>query len=103
MKSRAVRKPGLSRPHSSVGVAIANARLRAGFSQSELAKRLNRHQSYVSKIETGVRDVGVREFVWIIRCIGEDSLQVLGQICREDDFDDLEHPAKRVDHHPEVR
>lgn len=98
-------------PNCSVGAAIAGARIRAGFSQAELAKRLNRHQSYVSKIETGARDVGVREFVWIIRCIGEDSLQVLAQLCREDDFDDLEHPVKRVagtltrpgDHHTRSR
>ena len=74
--------------------------MRAGFSQAELAKRLNRHQSYVSKIETGVRDVGVREFVWIIQRIGEDSLKVLGQLCRGDDFEDLEHRVKRVGHRP---
>ncbi|HEY0681196.1 MAG TPA: helix-turn-helix transcriptional regulator [Steroidobacter sp.] len=88
-------KPRVRRTNASVGAAIADARLRAGFSQAQLARRLNRPQSYVSKIETGVRDVGVREFVWIVQRIGENSLQLLEQLCRDDDFEDLDRRVKR--------
>ena len=78
-----------------VAVAIAKARKKAGLSQDRLANRLNRCQSYVAKIELGEREIEVREFVWIVRRIGADPLQLLERLFRDDDFSDLYQPAKR--------
>jgi transcriptional regulator with XRE-family HTH domain len=93
-------RPFGARP--SVAVAIAKARRAAGLSQDRLADRLNRCQSYVAKIELGERDVEVREFVWIVRRIGADPLQLLDRLFRDDDFGDLYQPAKPASE-PETR
>lgn len=79
-------------PAKRVGVIIAKARRRAGLSQTRLADRLDRCQSYVSKIESGARLVEVREFMWIVRRIGDDPLPLLEYLGRDDDFRDLEQP-----------
>lgn len=83
-------KPRRNATRSSVGSAIANARIKAGCSQAELAKRLNRYQSYVAKIETGARRVSVREFLWIGQRLGVNPLRLLARLYREDDFRDLD-------------
>lgn len=72
---------------------IAKARRRAGLSQTRLADRLDRCQSYISKIESGARLVEVREFMWIVRRIGDDPLPLLEYLSRDDDFRDLEQPT----------
>jgi transcriptional regulator with XRE-family HTH domain len=83
-----------SDPTKRVGMAIAMARRRAGLSQNRLANRLDRCQSYISKIESGARLVEVREFMWIVRRIGEDPMPLLACLCRDDDFRDLNQPTK---------
>lgn len=75
--------------HSPVGDVIARARRNAGLTQEKLASRLNRGQSFVAKIETGVREVEVREFLWIVQRIGVDPIRLLSQLLRGDDFRDL--------------
>jgi transcriptional regulator with XRE-family HTH domain len=79
-------------PTKRVGAIIAKARKRAGISQGRLADRPDGCQSFVSKIESGDRLVEVREFMWIVRRIGEDPVPLLEHICRNDDFRDLEQP-----------
>lgn len=88
-------EPDSSRTPLSVGPLIASARRKAGLSQTRLANRLHRCQSYVAKIEGGGRGVGLREFIWIVQRIGEDPMQLLEQLCRGDSFSDLEHPEQR--------
>jgi transcriptional regulator with XRE-family HTH domain len=80
-------------PAKRVGVIIARARRRAGLSQTRLADRLDRCQSYISKIESGARLVEVREFMWIVRRIGDDPLSLLENLSHDDDFRDLEQPT----------
>lgn len=42
------------------------ARLAAGLSQREFAEKLGKHQSHVSKVESGVRRLDVVEFIaWV--------------------------------------
>lgn len=43
------------------GIALANMRKDNGLTQIELAKRLNKPQSFVSKIETGERSLRLYE------------------------------------------
>jgi transcriptional regulator with XRE-family HTH domain len=82
-----------SDPAKRVGVIIAKARRRTGLSQTRLADRLDRCQSYISKIESGAWLVEVREFMWIVRRIGDDPLPLLEYLGRDDDFRYREQPA----------
>lgn len=74
---------------TNVGAALANIRINAGLSQTELAGRLNRPQSFISKVELGVRKVELREFFWIVDRIGVDWRPVVSQLL-ESDFQDLQ-------------
>lgn len=56
--------------YSSFTKAIVDARLEAGLTQSEVATRLGKPQSYVSKYESGERRVDVIEFLEICQAIG---------------------------------
>lgn len=77
------------------GAAIADARTKAGLSQAQLAKRLNRSQSYVAKIELGQRSVEVREFLWIILRTGADPIPLLSRMLHYGSFRDLQDRSKR--------
>lgn len=52
---------------------LVRARKQAGLSQAELATRLGRPQSFVSKCERGERRVDVVEFVLIADALGVDA------------------------------
>lgn len=52
-----------------LGVLIA-ARKDAGLTQSDLAARIGKKQTFISIIETGVRRVDLLEFVALARAIG---------------------------------
>ena len=45
------------------------ARLAAGLSQRELAEKLGKHQSHVSKVESGVRRLDVVEVIAWVRAL----------------------------------
>lgn len=74
---------------TNVGAALANIRIYAGLSQAQLARRLNRCQSFVVKVERGARGVKLREFFWIVDRIGVDWRPIVAQLL-ESDFQDLQ-------------
>jgi transcriptional regulator with XRE-family HTH domain len=49
---------------------LTEYRQKAGLSQSELARRLNQHQSFIARIESGQRGINVVEFLAIAEAIG---------------------------------
>lgn len=49
---------------------VIEARLRAGLTQVEVAARLSRHQSFVSKYERGERRLDFSEFMEIANVLG---------------------------------
>lgn len=59
---------------------IIDARKRAGLTQQELADRLKKPQSYVSKYERGERRLDVIEFLEISRLLEIDSCDLLQEI-----------------------
>lgn len=75
---RTLRSPG----HLALMAALKQARLDAGLTQTELADRLERPQSFVAKYENGERRVEVVEFVQIVRAIGCDGRAILDDVAR---------------------
>lgn len=56
------------------------ARENSGLTQNEVAKRLKRPQSYVSKYESGERRLDVIEFLRVARVLGVVPAEVLKQL-----------------------
>ena len=59
---------------------LVEARKEAGLTQVELAEKLSRPQSFVSKYERGERRLDVVEFLEIAKAIGIDAVDFLGRI-----------------------
>lgn len=62
--------------------AIAQMREEHGLQQVELAARLGKNQSYISRIEGGQRRVDVVEFYAIARAIGIDPIDWFNAIVK---------------------
>lgn len=63
---------------------LIEARKEAGLTQEEVAERLRRPQSFVWKIENGVRRVDVVEFLEIARAVGFNPLTFLTKLDGEE-------------------
>ena len=73
---RTLRSPG----HLALMMALKQARLDAGLTQTKLAERLKRPQSFVAKYENGERRIDVVEFVQIVCAIGCNGHAVLDAV-----------------------
>ena len=63
---------------------LAQHRLASGMTQEDLAHRLGKPQSYVSKLETGERRIDIIEFLDITKAIDADPIPLLRQLMRPD-------------------
>ena len=75
-----VKKASFSAEYKLLCKLLRDARVNAGLSQEEVAKRLNRPQSYVSKYESGERRLDVIEFMrvaTVLKVAPEDLLKKL--------------------------
>lgn len=52
------------------GKAVRKIRLKQGFSQGDVAKRLNLHRSYISGIERGVRNPSLKVIQKVAKALG---------------------------------
>lgn len=59
---------------------LIEARKAAGLTQAELATKLARPQSFVSKVERGERRLDVVEFFEVARAIGIDPIDFLKKL-----------------------
>jgi transcriptional regulator with XRE-family HTH domain len=62
---------------------LRELRERSGVSQRELCKKLGRSYTYVHKIESGDREVGVVEAVEFISAIGADPREFFARFLEE--------------------
>jgi transcriptional regulator with XRE-family HTH domain len=68
---------GSQRDYKLVGATLAGVRQRAKLTQQELAKRLEKSQSFVSDYERGKRRIDVVEFLVIARMLGVEPAECL--------------------------
>ena len=61
---------------------LAEARRTAGLTQVELAKKLGRPQSFISKVEQGERRLDVIEFLEVARALKVDPLPIIADVNR---------------------
>jgi transcriptional regulator with XRE-family HTH domain len=62
---------------------LVEARKTAGLTQVDLAKRLKRPQSFVSKFERGERRLDVIEFLDIAETVGIDPYKFLSKVAEQ--------------------
>jgi transcriptional regulator with XRE-family HTH domain len=62
--------------------ALVEVRNTAGATQRELARRLARAHSYVSRIEKGDRRLDLPEFIQWCEVLGADPVEVLRRVMR---------------------
>lgn len=75
-------KSAFTRKHDHFRRLLTDARHRAGLTQAELAKRLGRPQSFVSKFERGERRLDVVEFLDVAHALSVDPLRLIAEIDR---------------------
>lgn len=66
--------------HARIVAALTVARRDARLRQVDLAKRLGWQQAYVSRYETGERQLSVDEYVAVASAIGVDPVALLGEL-----------------------
>lgn len=69
--------------HARIVAALTVARRDAGLRQVDLAKRLGWKQAYVSRYETGERQLSVDDYVAVSLAIGVDPVALLGELLSE--------------------
>jgi transcriptional regulator with XRE-family HTH domain len=62
--------------------ALVDVRTKAGVTQRELARRLDRAHNYVSRIEKGDRRLDVPEFIQWCEVLSADPVEVMRRIVR---------------------
>lgn len=72
--------PAPSDLHARIVAALTDARRQAKLRQVDLAKRLGWQQAYVSRYETGERQLGVDEYVAVALAIGVDPVALLVEV-----------------------
>jgi transcriptional regulator with XRE-family HTH domain len=75
--SRGIGKTVHSADQTAFCALMIAVRKAAGLTQSELARRLRKPQSFVAKYEGGERRLDVVEFVAVVRAIGGDPVRLL--------------------------
>ena len=74
-------RPWVTSPaYSSAIRTIVEYRQAQGLSQRDVAQRIGKPRSFISKIENRERRLDVVEFVALARALGGDPLRLLGRI-----------------------
>ena len=68
--------------HRHLLMLLAAARHEAGLSQVEMATRLSRPQSWVSKVEAGERRLDIIELIEVCEILGQDPVRIVRALVR---------------------
>lgn len=69
-----------SEPYAVFLTSLIEARKKLSVSQVELARRLGKPQSFISKIEIGERRLDVLEFLQIMQALEEDPSPIISKV-----------------------
>lgn len=72
-----------SEPYKTFRAILIDARQKAGLTQSAVARKLGRPQSFVAKYENGERRLDVIELLEVAQAIGCDPIPIVRKIQRE--------------------
>lgn len=75
-------KSAFTRKHAQLRKILVQARRDAGLTQVDLARKLGRPQSFVSKFERGERRLDVAEFLDVAHALGIDAAKTVGDLDR---------------------
>ena len=75
---------------------LKKARGSAGLTQQQLAKRLRRPQSFVSKYETGERRLDVVEYLQVAHALDTDPLVLMQELARALQLHQPGHGARKA-------
>ncbi|WP_309906388.1 helix-turn-helix transcriptional regulator [Variovorax soli] len=71
---------GLHPTYKKLSSQLAEARAAAGLTQAQVAQRLKRPQSFVSKYENGERQLDVVEFIAVCKVIGISAPDLINRL-----------------------
>ena len=71
-----------SEPYGELLRVLVAARRKAGLRQVDLARRLGKPQSFVSKMERGERRLDVVELIIVARAIGAEELALVKSVAK---------------------
>lgn len=71
---------GLHPTYKKLSSLLAEARIAAGLTQAQVAERMKRPQSFVSKYENGERQLDVVEFIAVCKAIGISAPELINRI-----------------------
>lgn len=69
-------------PHTKLVEVLIEARKKAGLTQSQLAEKIQRDQTFVSLIERGQRRIDVVEFIDIAKALGARPGALFDEVVR---------------------
>jgi len=81
-KARGLTKSLHSPEHRALCTILVAARLTAGLTQQDVAKRLRRPQSFVAKVEGGERRLDILEFIAVARALDTDPTALFREILK---------------------
>lgn len=64
---------------------LRHARKKASLTQAQLEQRLGAYKGYVSKYESGERELTVSEFIAIAEALDVEAISIIREIVRHED------------------
>lgn len=80
--SKRLSKSLYSKRWEELRLILKDLRREAGLTQMEVARRLERPQSLVAKIEAGERKLDVCQLIDYVQLLGADPVKVMRRLCK---------------------
>ena len=90
-------KSALSKAYEQFRVLLIEARRTSGLTQEDLARLLDKPQSFISKYERGERRLDIIEFLQVAKALGMNASEVVQQLERGS-VNETKHTRKVANH-----